>query len=127
MISTFILLDCGRLLPKISPPSSRILMARQMNTLSSDEPLMAARPRALDRTANAPDADTLRPEYVPGMPILPDDMDAEAMARRRLLKIAAYTVPLVVGSMITGPAEAALSAGDPGCENSRPGKNPNCD
>ena len=102
-------------------------MARQMNILSSDEPLMAARPRALDRTANAPDADTLRPEYVPGMPILPDAMDAEAIARRRLLKIAAYTVPLVVGSMITGPAEAALSAGDPGCEHSRPGKNPNCD
>jgi hypothetical protein len=85
-------------------------MARKPNTLSSD------------RTADDPNADTLRPEYVPGTPVLPDEIDAEALARRKLLKIAAYTVPLVVGTLIAGPADAG-SKDSEWCDQHDPNNN----
>lgn len=36
-----------------------------------------------------------------------DDMEADSTARRKLLKLAAYTVPIIVGTLIAGQAAAA--------------------
>ena len=70
----------------------------------------------MPRRLNTPLSDEPPPSHIPTMPVIPDDLDAEAMARRKLLKLAAYTAPLVIGTLIAGPADAA-SKDDEWCDD----------
>jgi hypothetical protein len=83
-------------------------MARRPHTPSSDEP-PPTRPVASDRSADICQAAAPRPSHLPGKPAVLDDLDAEAMARRKLLRLAAYSVPLVVGTLMIPQAAAASS------------------
>ncbi|KGO34491.1 MAG: hypothetical protein WBN83_09480 [Desulfoprunum sp.] len=99
-------------------------MTRRQNLSSAAEPPISCGPHSPDSAAGEYNAGDPRPENPPGLPVVLDDFDAEAMARRRLLKLAAYTVPIVVGSLLLPQAAAASSICIPN-ENCSP-NDPDC-
>jgi len=84
-------------------------MNRRLNAPLSDAPPQTTKLHNPDSSADDRQAAVPRPGHIPGMPAILDDPDAEAMARRKLLKLAAYTVPIVVGSLLLPQAAAASS------------------
>lgn len=84
-------------------------MASRQNISLSDESPAQNGWRSKESAANDRNASTSRTEYAPGVPTVLDNMEADTIARRKLLKFAAYTVPIVLGTLIIPQAAAASS------------------